>query len=86
MLFDTVTALLGQVESGQVRALAVTGKDRFPALPNVPTAIESGVVPDYDVNTWYGLFGPQGHAEAGDRQAQQDAQRDARRSPRSASG
>jgi tripartite-type tricarboxylate transporter receptor subunit TctC len=60
VLFDTVTALLGQVESGQVRALAVTGKDRFPAVPNVPAAIESGVVPGYDVTTWYGLFGPKG--------------------------
>jgi tripartite-type tricarboxylate transporter receptor subunit TctC len=60
VLFDTVTALLGQVESGQVRALAVTGKDRFPAVPNVPAAVESGVVPGYDVNTWYGLFGPRG--------------------------
>lgn len=58
VLFDTITALLGQVESGQVRALAVTGKDRFPATPNVPAAIESGVVPGYDVTTWYGLFGP----------------------------
>ena len=60
VLFDTVTALLGQVESGQVRALAVTGRDRFPAVPNVPAAIESGVVPGYDVTTWYGLYGPRG--------------------------
>jgi tripartite-type tricarboxylate transporter receptor subunit TctC len=60
VLFDTVTALLGQVQSGQVRALAVTGKDRFPAVPDVPAAIESGVVPGYDVTTWYGLFGPKG--------------------------
>jgi len=60
VLFDTVTALLGQVQSGQVSALAVTGKDRFPAVPNVPTASESGVVPNYDVTTWYGLFGPKG--------------------------
>ncbi len=60
VLFDTVTALLGQVESGQVRALAVTGRDRFPATPNVPAAIESGAVPGYDVTTWYGVFGPKG--------------------------
>ena len=45
VLIETVSALLGQVESGQVRALAVTGKDRFPAVPNVPAAIESGAVP-----------------------------------------
>jgi tripartite-type tricarboxylate transporter receptor subunit TctC len=60
VLFDTVTALLGQVQSGQVRALAVTGKDRFPAVPDVPSVVESGVAPDYDVSTWYGLFGPKG--------------------------
>jgi tripartite-type tricarboxylate transporter receptor subunit TctC len=60
VLFDTVTALLGPVQSGQVNALAVTGRDRFPAAPDVPAAIESGVVPGYDVTTWYGLFGPKG--------------------------
>jgi tripartite-type tricarboxylate transporter receptor subunit TctC len=60
VLIETVSALLGHIESGQVRALAVTGKDRFPAVPNVPAAIESGAVPGYDVTTWYGLFGPKG--------------------------
>ena len=64
ILFDTVTALIGQVESGQVRALAVTGKDRFPATPNVPAAIESGVLPGYDVTTWYALYGPRGMPKA----------------------
>jgi tripartite-type tricarboxylate transporter receptor subunit TctC len=60
VLFDTVSALIGQVQSGQLKALAVTGKDRFPAVPAVPTAIESGMVPGYDVTTWYGVFGPRG--------------------------
>jgi tripartite-type tricarboxylate transporter receptor subunit TctC len=60
VLFDTVSALLGQVQSGALKALAVTGKDRFPALPNVPAASESGVLPGYDVTTWYGVFGPPG--------------------------
>jgi tripartite-type tricarboxylate transporter receptor subunit TctC len=60
VLFDTVSALIGQVQSGQLKALAVTGKDRFPAVPDVPTAIESGMVPGYDVTTWYGVFGPRG--------------------------
>jgi tripartite-type tricarboxylate transporter receptor subunit TctC len=64
VLFDTVTSLLGQVQSGQVRALAVTGKDRFPATPDVPAAIESGALPGYDVTTWYGLFGPRGMPKA----------------------
>src|SRR5271169_3580338 len=60
VLFDTVSALIGQVQSGSLKALAVTGKDRFPAVPNVPAAIESGLLPGYDVTTWYGVFGPAG--------------------------
>ncbi|MGB6349288.1 MAG: tripartite tricarboxylate transporter substrate binding protein [Pseudolabrys sp.] len=60
VLFDTVSALIGQVQSGQLKALAVTGKDRFPAVPDVPAAAESGVLPGYDVTTWYGLFAPRG--------------------------
>ena len=60
VLFDTVSALIGQVQSRELKALAVTGKDRFPVVPNVPTAIELGVVPGYDVTTWYGLFAPRG--------------------------
>jgi tripartite-type tricarboxylate transporter receptor subunit TctC len=63
VLFDTVSALIGQVQSGQLKALAVTGKDRFPAVPDVPTALESGLVPGYDVTTWYGVFGPRGMPE-----------------------
>ena len=60
VLFDTVSALIGHVQSGQLKALAVTGKDRFPAVPDVPAATESGVLPGYDVTTWYGLFAPHG--------------------------
>jgi tripartite-type tricarboxylate transporter receptor subunit TctC len=58
VLFDTISAVLGQVQSGQLKALAVTGKDRFPAVPDVPAAIESGLLPGYDITTWYGVFAP----------------------------
>jgi tripartite-type tricarboxylate transporter receptor subunit TctC len=60
VLFATVSAVLGPVQSGQLKALAVTGKDRFPAVPDVPAAIESGLLPGYDVSTWYGVFAPRG--------------------------
>src|SRR6516165_10064572 len=60
VLFDTVSALIGQVQSGTLKALAVTGKDRFPAVPDIPAAAESSVLPGYDVTTWYGVFGPPG--------------------------
>jgi len=60
VLFDTISALLPQVQGGQLKALAVTGAERFPAVPDLPTALESGLVPGYDVTTWYGVFAPRG--------------------------
>jgi tripartite-type tricarboxylate transporter receptor subunit TctC len=60
VLFDTVLAVLGQVQSGQLKAIAVTGKDRFPIVPDVPPAADSGLLPGYDVTTWYGFFAPRG--------------------------
>ena len=64
VLFDTVPALIGQIQAGNLKALAVTDKNRFPAMLDVPTVIESGIVPDYDVTSWYGVFGPSGMAPA----------------------
>jgi tripartite-type tricarboxylate transporter receptor subunit TctC len=60
VLFDTVLAVIGQVQSGQLKAIAVTSKDRFPIVPDVPAATESGALPGYDVSTWYGFFAPRG--------------------------
>jgi len=60
VIFETISAVLGQAQAGRLKALAVTGKDRFPAVPDVPAAIESGLLPGYDVTTWYGVFGPRG--------------------------
>ena len=44
-----------QARSGKVRALAVTGRVRSPQLPDLPTVIESGV-PNFDFETWVGVF------------------------------
>jgi tripartite-type tricarboxylate transporter receptor subunit TctC len=52
------------VESGRIKALLVTGSERSPALPNVPTLKETGVkTEDVDLRFWYGLFGPKGIPE-----------------------
>ena len=48
-----------QVETGQIRGLAVTGRKRWPSLPNVPTMKEAGVNGMED-GSWYGLFVPTG--------------------------
>jgi tripartite-type tricarboxylate transporter receptor subunit TctC len=60
MLITTVPAALTMVESGKVRALAVTtsGK-RSPAMPDVPSMSEAGVS-GMTVYSWYGLVGPAG--------------------------
>ncbi len=48
-----------QIKAGQVRALAVTGRERSPDLPDVPTLAEAGV-PGVEVYLWTGLFAPAG--------------------------
>ena len=47
------------LQSGVLRALAVTTATRTRALPDLPTVAEAGV-PDYDIGTWFGLFAPAG--------------------------
>ena len=59
MMFDTVAALMPQVQAGTLRPLAVTTTTRVTALPDVPTMIEAGV-PGYDTSTWGGFFVPAG--------------------------
>ena len=48
-----------QVSSGQLRGLGVTGRKRWPSIPDVPTMTESGVN-GMDDGSWYGLFVPAG--------------------------
>jgi tripartite-type tricarboxylate transporter receptor subunit TctC len=59
MTFELLPAIRGQVEGGQLRALAVTSPTRNPAWPNVPTLSEAGV-PGYNVTSWYGFAMPAG--------------------------
>jgi tripartite-type tricarboxylate transporter receptor subunit TctC len=55
-MVDSIPSALPKVQAGQVRALATTGKRRFPALPDLPTVEESGV--PYESISWWGLIGP----------------------------
>ena len=57
MIIDGVPPQLGNVESGKVRALAVTTATRSPKLPDVPTMIESGI-PGYELSFWTAIFAP----------------------------
>jgi tripartite-type tricarboxylate transporter receptor subunit TctC len=54
LLFSPLVSAIPQMKAGRVRALAVTSPKRVPAVPDIPTMIESGV-PGYDVVSWYGV-------------------------------
>jgi tripartite-type tricarboxylate transporter receptor subunit TctC len=57
MMFDAITTMAPNVQSGQVRALGTTGKVRSEILPNVPTIEEAGV-PGYVTSIWLGVMAP----------------------------
>ena len=57
VFIDNLASALGQIKGGNVRALAVTSKQRSPLLPDVPTVEEAGV-PGYVYYTWFGLWAP----------------------------
>jgi tripartite-type tricarboxylate transporter receptor subunit TctC len=59
VMFTTVASAASLVESGQLRAIAVTSAERSPAFPQLPTVAEAGV-PGYAAESWYGLFAPAG--------------------------
>jgi tripartite-type tricarboxylate transporter receptor subunit TctC len=57
MTFENSSVLLPLIQSGALRALAVTTQKRIPQLPGVPTMIESGF-PDFVTVAWTGLLAP----------------------------
>jgi tripartite-type tricarboxylate transporter receptor subunit TctC len=54
-----VRTVMPFVRDGRLRAVAVIGPERAPALPEVPTVAESGL-PGFEANNWIALFGPAG--------------------------
>jgi tripartite-type tricarboxylate transporter receptor subunit TctC len=58
VIFDSLPTGLPHVRDGRLRALAVTTAKRTPLAPDLPAVAE--VLPGYDSNTWFGLFGPKG--------------------------
>lgn len=60
VLFTGVPAVIAQVRSGQLKALAVSGKARVEALPDVPTVNEALDLKDFEADQWYGVVAPAG--------------------------
>ena len=58
MLFGAIASVIPHAKSGRLRAIAATSPQRVPALPEVPTVMESGY--RFEVSNWHGLVGPKG--------------------------
>jgi len=58
-MFDSITSARPHLQSGKLRALAVTTAKRSKALPEVPTLTEAGVA-GYEVSPWFAVFAPAG--------------------------
>ena len=56
---DSIPGALPNIQSGKLRALAVTTKTRQTQLPDTPTVAELGY-PEYEVLNWMGLLAPKG--------------------------
>ncbi len=59
LYFSTIAVIKPHVDSGRIRAFAITSKERSPIFPNVPTVAESGLT-GYEAENWYALLAPAG--------------------------
>ncbi|MDH4293789.1 MAG: tripartite tricarboxylate transporter substrate binding protein, partial [Betaproteobacteria bacterium] len=62
MMVAAVSAVIGHMQNGRLRGLAVSSPKRLPALPELPTVMESGY--KYQVNNWHGVIAPKGTPKA----------------------
>jgi len=63
VMMENIPTKIGAIRAGQIRALAVTGRERDPSLPNIPTFAEAGV-PGIVAEPWFGYMAPRGTPDA----------------------
>jgi tripartite-type tricarboxylate transporter receptor subunit TctC len=71
VMFDTYTGVAGPVETGQLRALAITAKERAAFNSSIPTMTEAGL-PGFTADTWFGILAPGGTPAAVTERLQQE--------------
>jgi tripartite-type tricarboxylate transporter receptor subunit TctC len=57
LFYDNTTTAKAYIDTGRVKALGISTRQRSPALASVPTIAETGVL-DWEMETWFGLFAP----------------------------
>ncbi len=73
-MFDNLPPAMGLINGGKLKPLAVTSAERNPALPNVPTMVESGF-PNFLVTAWFGIAAPKGLPDAVSQRLQNSLQK-----------
>lgn len=63
MGYTSVAAAISLIRAGRLRPLAVTSRERVPALPDVPALAETAALASYELNNWFGMFAPAGIAK-----------------------
>jgi len=63
LMFANLSAVMGNLKAGTLRALAVTGAHRSPSAPDIPTVAESAL-PGFEAETWWGIVAPAGTPHA----------------------
>lgn len=60
LMFDTLLTSTQFVNSGKLKMLAVTTRERLPQYPNVPTMAEALGIKDFEASSWYAMYAPTG--------------------------
>jgi tripartite-type tricarboxylate transporter receptor subunit TctC len=59
VMFDTIPSVLQHVNAGSLKAIATTGREPSPFMPEYPTAISQGLA-DFEIGSWFGVLAPAG--------------------------
>jgi tripartite-type tricarboxylate transporter receptor subunit TctC len=59
LMFDNIVSAMPNLKTGKLKAIGITGLQRSPLLPEVPTIAESGV-PGFEASAWFGVYAPAG--------------------------
>jgi tripartite-type tricarboxylate transporter receptor subunit TctC len=59
VVFSTMATAIGAIQGNRIRAIAMTGNQRYERMPQIPTISEGGLK-GFEVNNWYGFFAPAG--------------------------
>lgn len=60
VMFDNLPSAMPHIQSGRLKAFAVTSAQRSAVLPDTPTVAEAGRLPDFEASSWFGLLAPAG--------------------------